>query len=306
MSRHLPLVVVLTAALLAGCSSGGGQGGGPESREHGGTSRAPAATESLSGRLPMARYAYTSAEEALIQAAQERLAQECMAGFGLSYDPPPPPAARTVADRRYGLSSAEEAAARGYGLPPRPGPDVGGTTDREALRVLYGERGAFPRSRRPEFAGKEIPEGGCQGSAARRLADPHDRPEAARTAARIAVESHGAALEEPEVRAAVKKWSSCMEENEYSYSNPMEAAEDKRFHRDVGTEPSDRERRTAVADVRCKERTGLLTVWFTAESRIQQRAVERNAAQLEELRSAHRDKTETARRIVDGSSVPPE
>jgi hypothetical protein len=299
MVRHPVILVALTAALLAGCSSGSGRGGGPQSRAPDDVSRAPAATESLSSRLPMARYAYTPAEEALIQAAQERLAQECMGGFGLSYDPPPAAPVSASADRRYGLSSAQEASAHGYGPPPQPHPDTGPGAAGEALRVLYGERDAPPASRRPEFAGKAIPEGGCYGSSVRKLADRHDRPEAARTATRISVESHGAALEEPEVRASVRKWSSCMKEKGYSYATPMEPPEDRRFGREAGTEPSATERRTAVADVRCKEKTGLLTVWFTAESRIQLRAVERNAGLLQELRTAHRDKVEAARRIVD-------
>jgi hypothetical protein len=65
-----------------------------------------------------------------------------------------------------------------------------------------------------------------------------------------------------------------------------------------GKTVSAKEKETAAADVRCKAETGLLDIWFKAESRIQKADIERNAEALEKLRTAHHKKAEAARRIV--------
>ncbi|CAL9452751.1 hypothetical protein [Streptomyces sp. enrichment culture] len=300
MRRLAPVCLALAAALL-GCSSGSGsgEGGGPA-----GAANSPAASVGstaeprvdYTARLPIARYSYTDAESAAIDAAQQILTRRCLRTFGISYEPPEPePMTDPPADRRYGLSSEREAAALGYHPdlgPPQPGPDL----PDDALRVFYGNRGADPSGgEHITYHGKAVPPDGCFGQAVHRLSRKYDDPAGAETARRIATGSHEDSLTHPAVKNAFRKWSACMRTAGFPYATPLEPLNNPAFR---GEKVSTEEKRTALADVRCKKKTGLLDIWFQAESALQRAEIRRNAESLENLRTAHARKVEAARRIV--------
>ncbi|MFJ9818412.1 hypothetical protein ACIRU3_24735 [Streptomyces sp. NPDC101151] len=301
MRRLAPVCLALAAALL-GCSSGNGTGGGggPAGAAEQPASGGPAAERQITytTRLPIARYSYTAAEDTAIESAQQVLTRRCMRTYGIAYEPAKPaPRAAKPADRRYGLSSASEAARFGYhpnsdAGPPPPQPDL--PTD--ALPVFYGKRGSVTGARdKVMYKGKEVPADGCFGQSVRKLSKGYDDPAGAAVASRIATGSYEKSLTDPKVKDGFRKWSACMRNSGFQYKSPMEPLNNPAFQ---GATVSGKEKKTATADVRCKGKTELLGIWFTAESSIQQADIKKDAEALEKLRTAHRKKAEAARRIV--------
>ncbi|WAZ26582.1 hypothetical protein STRCI_008176 [Streptomyces cinnabarinus] len=246
-------------------------------------------------RLPIARYSYTDTETATIESAEQILTQRCLHSFGIDYEPPQQDTRSPApADRRYGLASADEAARLGYHPDLGPLPEAPGLTDEE-LRVFYGSRQADPAGgERIVYKGKEVPARGCLGQSVAKLAK-YDHPQAAQIARRISTQSYEDALTEPSVQKGFGAWSACMEEAGFRYASPLQPLNDKAFK---GEDVSAKEKQTAAADVGCKEETGLLDIWFKAESALQQADIDKNTAVLKELRTAHRQRVEAARRVV--------
>ncbi|MEV0177329.1 hypothetical protein AB0I00_40305 [Streptomyces sp. NPDC050803] len=300
MRRLAPACLALAAALL-GCSSGSGsgEGGGPAEAAKtpapsGSTAAKPQVT--FVDRLPIARYSYTADEAAAIESAQQVLTKRCLRTFGIAYEPPKQETETSLpADRRYGLSSASEAARLGYhpDIGPLPaGPDL----PEDALRVFYGNRGAEPGStEKVVYKGKEVPENGCFGQSVAQLEKKYDAPEAAQIARTISTRSYEDSLTDPSVKEGFRKWSACMRSSGFPYASPLEPANNKAFQ---GEEISAKEKEIARTDVRCKEKTDLLDIWFKAESALQKADIEKNSDSLEKLLTAHRKKVEAARRIV--------
>ncbi|MFD9033517.1 hypothetical protein ACFVZW_20550 [Streptomyces sp. NPDC059567] len=301
MRRLAPACLALAAALL-GCSPGSGQseGGGPAgSAENPAASGGPAAARQVtySDRLPIARYSYTDAENAAIESAQQVLTRRCMRTYGITYEPPKPGAdAPEPADRRYGLSSASEAARFGYHPNHDALPTERPALPKDAFPVLYGKRSAVRGGgEKVMYKGKEVPSDGCFGQSVGKLSKEYDEPAGAAVASRIATESYRESLTDPSVREGFRKWSACMRNSSFRYASPMDPMNSSEFQ---GKTVSAKEKDTAAADLRCKEETGLLDIWFQAESRIQKADIEKNAEALEKLRTAHHEKAEAARRIV--------
>ncbi|MEU6013339.1 hypothetical protein ABZ826_04530 [Streptomyces sp. NPDC047515] len=301
MRRLAPACLALAAALL-GCSpgSGAGEGGGPaRAAENPAASGGPAAERQVTytDRLPIARYSYTSAENTAIESAQQVLTRRCMRTYGIAYKlPKPAPDAPELADRRYGLSSASEAASFGYHPNREALPTERPALPADAFPVFYGKRGAVQGGgEKVTYKGKEVPADGCFGQSVGILSKEYDDQAGAAVASRIATESYKESFTDPSVKEGFRKWSACMRNSGFRYESPMSPMNSRAFQ---GRTVAAKEKKTAVADVRCKEETGLLDIWFKAESRIQKADVEKNTEALEKLRTAHQKKAEAARRIV--------
>ncbi|MEU0071592.1 hypothetical protein ABZ027_18895 [Streptomyces sp. NPDC006332] len=301
MRRLAPVCLALAAALL-GCSSGSGsdEGGRPA-----GAAKTPttsgSSTERLvtySNRLPMARYSYTVAENTAIESAQHVLTRRCLKTYGIAYEPPKQPSDTTrPADRRYGLSSASEAARFGY-HPNRDAAQLpeGPRLSKDDLTVFYGNRGAPQGSgEKLTYKGKDVPDDGCFGQSVSKLSEEYDDPAGAAVASRIANGSYQDSLSDPAVKEGFRKWSACMRSSGFRYASPMEPLNNSAFQGDT---ISEKEKETASADVRCKEKTDLLDIWFKAESEIQKTDIEKNTAALRKLLTAHHKKAQAASRIV--------
>lgn len=290
----------------SGTSAGGSAGPVSGSPAPAGGSAAPVAPAGddprYTARLPIAAYSFTDAQTASVDAAVDVLTDRCMRRYGMRYQAPaePPPPARQSADRRYGLSSAFDAAHYGYHLTPdeespsTPAPAARGGTAQ--YLVLFGRPdGTHPDATGPvTYQGRAVPLGGCRGEA-RATLDRDDDPAAARAAAAIADDSYGASGKDPAVRKATQAWSACMRGKGYAYPTPLAALGDKSF---IGRPVSPREVATAEADMACKRTTGLLGTWFAAETRVQDAMIARQRAELGALRSAHAAKLAAAARIV--------
>jgi hypothetical protein len=299
--RLAPACLALAAALL-GCSSGSGsgEGGGPAgAAENPTASGGPAAPRQVTytDRLPMAGYSYTDAENSAIESAQQVLTRRCLRTYGIAYEPTKPATdAPQPADRRYGLSSASEAARFGYHPNRDALPSEGPALPKDALAVFYGKRGAArDGGEKVTYKGKEVPADGCFGQSVGKLSKEYDDPAGAAVASRIATGSYEKSLTDPSVKEGFRTWSACMRNSGFRYVSPMDPMNNSAFQ---GNTVSAKEKETAAADVRCKEETGLLDIWFKAESRIQKTDIEKNTGALEKLRTAHQKKAEAARRII--------
>ncbi|MGW1178990.1 hypothetical protein ACWD4P_35315 [Kitasatospora sp. NPDC002543] len=260
-----PLAAVATCCLLiASCST---SGGGPAPRASGtGVPPGPAAagvtTEPAPGAvdgpaaisLPLDPYFLPPAEEARLHAALDRLVADCLRSSGLQ--PPAPAVAQPPVlgryERRYGLTSAAGARTTGYHLPARPNPAQPPLAP-ALVKALTGPQG-------------------CQENAARRITGTTGYPGDAYPVRSANQESFDRSVKAPEVVAVVAAWSGCMKQAGYDYATPLK----------IGTWPSEQptgeERKTALADVACKQQTDLVRIWNEAEAAVQRDLIRQNAA----------------------------
>lgn len=299
LARTAVLLVVPVAVCAAACgaepadvaveSSGGAAVAGAE------VARAGAAAPPEAGlTLPLDAYAFTAAEDELIGRVGEAHVRDCATSLGLdaaAIDPLPfGTAAETAAaaagrhDRRYAVADPEVAAVHGYHPPSTA--DVRrefyeAHTDAE-LEVLVGVTADGEPAARDD-----IPDGGCLGSAARATAVApaaasalQDGQELVST---VQADAWHAALGDPRVLDAFAAWSACMAEAGYRYAAPMDANDDPRWWTADTAGPD--EIATAVADVACKQSTGLIPVWSAVEADHQEQLIAASQSELDGYRA---------------------
>ncbi|MEU9862259.1 hypothetical protein AB0D99_15435 [Streptomyces sp. NPDC047971] len=292
-------IPLLTLFALVGCTAQEPeQNAAADPQARPAASRGPEPTVSARDytfRLPIARFSYTSADYAVIEAAEQVLAKRCMADYSIAYEPPVRPAPTQALDRRYGLSDESTAARYGYRLPPvrESAPDSG--IGKDELVVLYGTRGAEKTSGPVEYRGRKILVEGCLGKAAIDFRKDYDYPEGGAVATRISAQSFVDSQKDKSVRAGFAQWSGCMTKKGFSYSSPLDLFTVEKFEKGPVT---DEEKATAVADVACKNDTGLPETWLAVESRLQEAMIAKDSAVLQKLRGLHEKKIAAARAIV--------
>ncbi|GGW98754.1 hypothetical protein GCM10010353_12900 [Streptomyces chryseus] len=280
---------------LVGCTAQGPQRDAEERPEASRSKESAASERDYTSRLPIAAYSYTNAEYASIEAAENVLANTCMARYSLTYKPPKPPTAPPGADRRYGLSEESSAARYGYHLDSSAAPPQRIQLSKDERTVLFGKQAGDGKSGPLEYRGTKIPDVGCIGQAKNNLGKDYSYPEGAETASRISALSYQKSMLVPEVQTVFKKWSACMKKSGYDYGSPRDPFSVENFSEGPLTA---QEKDTAKADVACKRSTGLLDVWFTAESGIQKTMIAEDAAALRKLRDLHQKKVAAARKIL--------
>jgi hypothetical protein len=271
--NHRTRIAVTGAVLLA--LSGGGYLLLSEESES--TAAEQAATIDLT--LPLDPYRLGHEEQTDYLRARDVLIRECMADAGFDwYVPAEPSPTIDPKRRRYGVIDPQLAERFGYHLPPEAG------TER-TLR-LRDETLRNPRAADAYF-GPEGAEGeGCTTSADRQLARGAGGADFG-----LSTDLGFRALEmlkdHPGVVAAQRDWQECMRSYGYSYGSPYASAGDRAWNVD-DPEISEAERAVAIADVDCKYEVNLLDVWLQAETEIQHRLIDENAAELAPLKRAKR------------------
>lgn len=242
--------------------------------------------------LPIAGYSFTESEAALLRDAENLTTEKCMARYGIEYsagsvsDQDPP------ADRRYGLSSFSEAKKYGYRMPPTPSFEEESVSG-EVEALLYGT------SASGKFRGQDVPVNGCAGEGVEKLRAKGQPQRGAQAAGMIAKESFIESMESVPVREAMRVWSICMGNKGYRYESPLEAMADQRF---LGDEVSAVEKRTARADLECKDESRLPEVWFVSEREVQRRMIKDNSELLDELQETHDLRLRLARKVLSSPS----
>lgn len=306
MRRAVTGSALIIAVLVSGCSGGasGEAGSGSASTtgskvdEQAWPARTPVSGLAKGMVLPIEGYLLSYPELVAWQRAQQNLWKSCMRRYGFnSFSPPEPgmypPVGYDDANmaRRYGISDAKEAARYGYHLPNDRGEPPVWEPAAGAEGAVFSGSGAQLAG--GSYKGEKVPEGGCQGETKKKLG---------RISYPLASKVEFASLEESrkvaEVRAAVDKWSACMKSSGYRVTHPYKTPD---LISTLGSEnPSAEETALAVADVECKKTSRLVSIWFEAEKKIQNRRIEENQLALDEERKKNDEVLKVAARANGG------
>ncbi|WP_162231674.1 hypothetical protein [Allosalinactinospora lopnorensis] len=240
--------------------------------------------------LPLDSYRLDHEAESNYYRAEDLLVRECMEDAGFTWHVPDDvsPGADPKR-RRYGVIDPGTAKEYGYHFP----------SDSRSQRTerLRDQTLRQPRAEEAYF-GPESSEGkGCAARADRRLGRgvvPADYGLLADLDWRSLEDSE----DHPDVMAAKRAWSTCMDARGYSYGTPREAVEDPAWNLD---EPavSEEERKVARADADCKYEAGMVETWVQVETEIQRGMIAENASELERLRQAGSACRENARAVLE-------
>lgn len=261
----------------------------------------PALADVPSLRLPVEAFKLTSADLAVIERTRVKLVTTCLARFGVSVTLPPPVDASaygpvSLTDRRYGITDDTLAARHGFGLGPRdpalqPKPSQP-TLSPDGRTALTGQGPS-------EIHGIAVPKGGCLAQADRELdADlpagvNQDLPQ------RLQFDSFEQSKKDPAVLAVFKNWSACMAEAGYRYNTPLDSVADPRF---TELRPASAEAiRVARADIRCKQRTNLVGVWFGVDSAYEQLEIRQRSESFQLALRAAQSRLSRARTVLDAA-----
>ncbi|NEA46610.1 hypothetical protein G3I35_10015, partial [Streptomyces sp. SID10815] len=112
----------------------------------------------------------------------------------------------------------------------------------------------------------------------------------------------------PAWKKADGAWSACMRAAGHRYATPQDAQEGRDRREDQlrqlltgGADadgPTEREKRTAADDARCKRRTGYVRAVHAVDVRVQTRLVAEHREELERERARVRDAVRTARAVL--------
>ena len=235
--------------------------------------------------LPLEAYMETYPEQAAIARAQVKLVATCMAKYGFNYAPPTPQAPLSNDDanlnRRYGISDPDEAAQYGYHLPGYATPQSSPTQVSDAEEaVMIGHSGdpMHPTPAPSTYNGVPVPQDGCIGSSTAKLGAKLNTA----LADKLDYSSLSKSQAEPVVQTALHAWSTCMKSKGYTVDTPFHAS--TLAASSNGPSPTSQEIAVAVADVACKQKTKLVSIWFAADSAVQRQQVEQNQLPLTQLR----------------------
>ncbi|MFJ5966981.1 hypothetical protein [Streptomyces sp. NPDC093060] len=261
----------------------------------------PGPAQVMSLHLPIEDYMLTPEQTARRGWVHGRIVEDCMKKYGLDFpvgSKPVASAADSVMYRRYGVTDPASVATWGYHLPRAKSSAV---TDSAALKPSAAEQTVmFARNaeRRPvtTYRGRKLPEGGCEGAAARRLGTGVGSGSGSGSDGIVAAtksDSFARSLADPRVRKVVARWSACMRTHGFDEPNPMEAG--AKLPSVQRAEPDRTEIGEARADVGCKESTNLVGVWFAVESEYQNAAI---TGRPNEFRAARAERDAEISRIT--------
>ncbi|MFC4010018.1 hypothetical protein ACFOY2_22510 [Nonomuraea purpurea] len=239
--------------------------------------------------IPFDRYNFSTADIMILEAAEDLLVRDCMRKRGMVWEVVPPGAADDLEPpnrRRYGVVEPEIARLYGYHVAPDR-PSVARRSEARERRMkdlsaaerqaVYGEAGGCLRQARGH-----IEQGSPQVDTA--------------LFNKLITQTFEQSRRDPKVVQVFRSWSGCMRAEELRYADPLAAITDQRWL--SGGPPTQEEIRAAQADVRCKVKTGLVSVWSAAEKRIQDDAVRAYPAEFRALGAAKDRQLAAARRIL--------
>ncbi|NEB04668.1 hypothetical protein [Streptomyces sp. SID13726] len=243
--------------------------------------------------LPIAKYAFSVEELDLMSRAEWKITRECMREYDLAYDLERSASAAEYqpgSNRRYGVLNAQVASRYGYEIPDAAPAASQETVSEKQLLALNGRPGGTA-----EVNGRKVPEGGCLGRAKSEIRGRYTDAKGAEVASSIATESFTESLEAPDVVKATRDWSQCMKEKGFSYSTPLQALG---ADENSGAKVTRREISVATTDIACKESTGLVKIWSSRETAIQDSLIAKNQTDLKRLAVSHRKVVSEARSVL--------
>lgn len=290
------LSVLAAGAALSGCSA---------------AARAPAVPGLGQQVLPVFAYLQSGAEATTYDQAYNILVAQCMARYGYSdphqvyLEPPTPPMYR-----RYGVTSLAIASQWGYHLEAgspllAKGPPATRPWSSAELMVYTGSPhgqsspAAQPQPR-PSYRGQPVPAGGCAGQAGRQLGNT-GAAALPNLPNQINEGDFTESMNQPDVLAVFGAWSHCMAQRGFDYRDPLQALSAATI---TTPSPGQRETDTAVADVQCKTRTHLVSIWFAAEYRLEEKSIQRNIVALTAIRAKLLAEEKAALAVIASAPAP--
>jgi len=281
-------VAALALVLAAGCSGGAGSSGGGGTG--GGHTAAPGSSSGTASGLaglslslgsspnslvlPLTQYVASGQQMTEQLTARNVLVSRCMQKSGFQYTPPvgitsPPLGADPGRGTAYDFGITSMTLARQYGY--------------EALNPFSPARPA-PSPQPP--AQLSAAEQTALTSCARSVHSVPNMPHIPQLAQTLQEQAWQKTLTGPAAQAMFKSWSSCMAASGYNYANPLQAAAGEIGDSNgpsqwSGASPSQLEIQTAVADVTCKDKTGLVQRWIRLLAENQEALVQRYLPQLQ-------------------------
>lgn len=293
MSRRTIAAVVSLLFLTVACGGAEDDGKAAEQKEPvsaGSVPKASAETRRLV--LPFDKYVLSLEEYYTVSNASDLLIEKCMRkrGHEWKHVERPHDVDEVKNRRRYGVVESAVAERFGYHAP-------------EVLINPYGvkkQEASRENGLTPGAKAAALSRDGCVAKADERLSGGRepDYDKLSELDARIFAESQKA----PEVERAMKAWSACMRKQGFEYDKPAEAVNDSRWWPEGSSDESAAsrlEKETATADVRCKDRTGLVGRWFSAEKRLEREQIEKTPGFFRELASLKEKNLRNARAVIE-------
>ncbi len=277
---------------------------------------APATQAPFSGGLygfPLDSYADSTEGYVLHSRAERILISACMKNFGFTFTYPEIDLTRRLAQdaearsRIYGITDLAAAKEYGYHLNPKITnlrPERQETPD-SANFVLTGERPGedlskvedTPTSSPGKYNSKEIPPGGCTGSARTRLIGSTTQIVQFTLAAELSKEADDAAAGDSRVRSYISSWSDCMKKKGYTLLSPRSDSGYNLFDPKV----SSSEIQMATVDISCKKSTDLIAKWHKVIVEYETKALEKNQLALTEEKNQRAEMLTKASEVVAAS-----
>jgi hypothetical protein len=283
----------LVLVLAAGCSSGGGArgtGGGHAAAARGSSGETTGGLAGLSLSLgnspnslvlPLTPYVASGEQMKEQAAARDVLVSRCMQKSGFQYTPPvgisPGMGADPGVGAAYNFGITSMALARQFGyealnpffpaqVPPRPTGELPG-------QLPAAERAALTS---------------CDQS----LRKVPDMPRIPQLAQVLQITAWQETMTGRLAQALFRRWSACMAASGYDYANPVQAALGQPGDSDgpsqwSGASPSQLEIQTAVADVACKDKTGVVQRWIRLLAEDQEALLQHYLPQLQSTMAAY-------------------
>lgn len=279
----------------AGATGGGSGASGAHDGDPSGNSRLLAEH----GPPPLDAWGWTPADAATVASAVEELTARCMAAQGFTYDRPAGGAPSSEPVTHWGgflgLVSAERARATGYQVldvqarlaeRARLEQEATRAPDPGYVTALTGEAPGGTAGGTTDAGG-----GGCSGWAFAQVT-----PEDPAVDPRIQEELYGQALDraarEPAVVQALGAWTGCMERRGYAIDAvPLPASTDPVTPELVAQ---------AVADVSCKDETGLVGTYVTALYDAERDLAAEHRAELDAFAAWGRERVRLATQALAG------
>ncbi|MEU7489241.1 hypothetical protein [Streptomyces sp. NPDC042319] len=294
--RKRRATAVVSLALLAGCGTTT-QEAQPAREAPPAVPAPPSPTEQVKSlTLPFDRYELAQSQYNASQNATDALIRQCMKRKGLDWEviERPTHVADLTNRRRYGVVEIKVAQAYGYHAPiALRDPDGTKRADERRLRTLSAAQqnaalGQENGKQRGQGNGKNQDQDTCNAQASAQLGDAGgDYTLFNELSPKYLKDSQ----QEPEVKKAMNEWSRCMKADGKEYATPYDAMNTKKWWQDETAQIGGAEERaTAVRDVHCKEESGLVDVWYAAESELEKTAVKKHAKYfrtLEEGKERH-------------------
>lgn len=243
--------------------------------------------------LPFDQYQWTRQEKQIQEHARYRLVGQCVRDQGIDFTmPEPSPAAEALSfydnSRRYGVLDEVTVASFGYHLPRT---EEG--KDRQKKNNQWNTK--VPMDEEKAIYGTGEDDAGCYGKADAELTKGVPVADTEWLG-----DKNELSLDETEKSDAVVRakaaWKDCMAGQGFSYDVPRSASGDLKWKLDL-PKITDEEREVALADVRCKHSTGLVTAWQEAETAWQKQLIAGEPERFRQLQAAKDATLAAARRI---------